>query len=507
MVNSGHEGRMRKPARARTNGQETTMDDTDVVAAVRIQLAEKIGRDRFELWFGPNVRLVLGESTLTVQVPSQFHQNWLRRNFRRDLETVCQQVLGRPVELEFRVVPGIDGKEPPQRPAPSHLQRQLFDDECPPAAGEAASATLTLVPPKSRAAKSSGAANASPARKYASLESFVVGRENQLAWSAAQMVVERTGEVNPLLICGPTGVGKTHLLEGIVNASRRLHGNRHSVFLTAEQFTSIFLEALHKSGLPSFRSKYRNVDLLIIDDIQFLAGKTATLVEFANTVDTLVRQGRQVVAAADRPLPELQKLHPDLAARLAGGMMAKIHPADSATRLGIVRNRAAAIGLPVDDQVQEFIATHLTSHARELIGALNQLLAVWRIRREPITRSMAEEALADLLQQHAKPVQFEQIEKAVCDVFGLDHERLQKTQRAKALNAPRMVAMWLARKHTRAALSEIGSYFGRRSHSTVISAQKAVSKWLTEQAPLRLRDCTCTAEDAIRQVEAKMRAG
>ena len=478
------------------------MDDTDVVAAVRNHLAEKIGSDRFELWFGSNVRLILGDSTLTVQVPSQFHQNWLRRNFRRDLEAVCQEVLGRSLELEFRIVPGLDRKERTARPSPAQLQRQLFEDDVRPASEEATAATLTLDAPKS-----SPAPTAAPGRKYAALETFIVGSGNQLAYAAAQMVVEQTSEVNPLLICGPTGVGKTHLLEGILSASRRLHRERHAVLLTAEQFTSTFLEALHRGGLPSFRNKYRAVDLLIIDDIQFLAGKTATLVEFSSTVDALVRQGRQVVAGADRPLGELQKLNPDLAARLSGGMVAKISPADAATRLGIVRTRAAAIGLPIPDEVQDFIATHLTAHARELIGALNQLLAVWRMRREPITRSMAEDALADLLQQHARPVQFEQIEKAVCDVFGLEHERLQRTQRAKALNAPRMVAMWLARKHTRAALSEIGSYFGRRSHSTVISAQKAVGKWLTEQAQLRLRDTTCSAEDAIRRVEAKLRTG
>ncbi len=482
------------------------MDDTEVVAAVRHHLAEKIGRDRFELWFGPNVHLILGDSTLTVQVPSQFHQNWLRRNFRRELEAVCKALLGRSLELEFRIVPGLDGKERAQRPSPAHLQRQLFEDDVQPAL-QATAATLLLAPPKNSTPKPLPAPASSPGRKYAALDSFVVGSGNQVAYSSAQMVVERTSDVNPLLICGPTGVGKTHLLEGILSASRRLHGNRHAVFLTAEQFTTTFLEALHRGGLPNFRNKYRGVDLLIIDDIQFLAGKTATLVEFSTTVDSLVRQGRQVVVAADRPLAELQKLHPDLAVRLSGGMVAKVSPADAATRLGIVRTRAAAIGLPIDVEVQDFIATRLTSHARELIGALNQLLAVWRIGREPISRSMAEDVLADLLQQHAKPLQFEQIEKAVCEVFGLEQERLQKTQRAKALNAPRMVAMWLARKHTRAALSEIGNYFGRRSHSTVISAQKAVGKWLAEQAPLRLRDTTCTAEDAIRRVEARLRTG
>ncbi|MEX2142692.1 MAG: chromosomal replication initiator protein DnaA [Pirellulales bacterium] len=485
------------------------MDDTEVVAAVRTRLADKIGSDRFELWFGPNVRLVLGESTLAVHVPNQFHQNWLRRNFRRDLETVCQEVLGRALEVEFRIVPALDAKQQAERTAATDPQRQFtFDEDLQPASIEATARTLLLDPPSKRATKNLPVPVASLGRKYAALESFVVGSTNRLAFAAAEMVIDKPGSVNPLFIHGPTGVGKTHLLEGLLSELRRLHPNLNAIFLTAEQFTTTFLEALHRSGLPSFRHKYRAVDLLILDDLQFFAGKAATLVEFSNTLDTLVRQGRQLVVAADRPLAELTELCPQLITRLSGGMVAKVTAADHAMRVGIVRKRAAALGLQIDDDVPEFVATHLTSHARELIGALHQLLAASRIRREPITRSIAEEALADLIQQRAKPVQFQQIEKAVCEIFGLNRETLQQSRRSKALNAPRMVAMWLARKHTRAALSEIGHYFGRRSHSTVIAAHKAVGKWVAEQTELRLSsDTTCKAEDAIRRVEAKLRAG
>jgi chromosomal replication initiator protein len=417
-------------------------------------------------------------------------------------------VLGRGLELEFRVAPALDGRVRAERPSVADPQRQFtFDDDLQPACGESSAATLVLEPPSHRTLKELPSPKASFGRKYAALDTIVVGSSNRLAFAAAEMAAERPGSVNPLFIHGPTGVGKTHLLEGLLSEARRLHGNINAIFLTAEQFTTSFLEALHKSGLPSFRHKYRAVDLLIVDDVQFFAGKTATVVEFSTTLETLVRQGRQLVVSADRPLAELTELCPQLTPRLSGGVTAKITSADHATRLGILSKRAAALGLQITDDVQEFVATHLTSHARELVGALNQLLAVSRIRREPITKAVAEEALADLIGQHAKPIQFQQIEKAVCEVFGLDQETLQQSRRAKALNAPRMVAMWLARKHTRAALSEIGHYFGRRSHSTVISAHKAVGKWVADQMELRLPEAVCKAEDAIRRVEAKLRTG
>jgi chromosomal replication initiator protein len=499
---------MGTPARAHTNGQDTTMDDKEVVAAVLAALAERIGDDRVELWFGPNVRVVARQSTLVVQTPSEFHQNWLRRNFRGDLEAACADVLGRPLAVEFRVSAALGGKNKVTRPAAVDCQRRFEFDE--PADAEVAGAeeTATLVLERPRPVTAAlPQPTLSLGRKYASLDSFVLGSSNRLAHTGAKMVTERPGNPNPLFVYGPTGVGKTHLLEGILSETRRLHGGSHAVFLTAEQFTTSFLEALHRRGFPSFRSKFVGLNLLVIDDLQFFAGKRATAVEFMHTLDRLVRDGRQVVVSADRSPAELRELSPELSTRLAGGMVAKMEPADHATRLGIVRNRAKSLGLEIDADVAEYLATHLTAHARELTGALNQLLATSRIHGAAITRAIAEEALADMILQEARPIAFQQIEKAVCEMFGLGAESLQASCRAKALVAPRMLAMWLARKHTRAALSEIGQYFGQRSHSTVISAQKTVGKWMAEHAKLRLGSKDCEAEDAIRRVEAKLRAG
>jgi chromosomal replication initiator protein len=483
------------------------MDDTEVVAAVLTRLADRIGSERFELWFGANVRLVVGQSVVTVQVPNQFHQNWLRRNFRRDLEVACQEALARPMELEFRVVGGLARSAEP-RTAGNDSQRLLFQDDaavCHEPSSDAAMAVLER--PAKRARVAAVRPTNAVGRKYASLQSFVVGSSNRLAFAAAELVSTNPGTVNPLFIYGGTGVGKSLLLEGILSESRRLHSQVNAVLVTAEQFTSGFLEALRSTGLPSFRSKYRNLDLLIVDDLQFLAGKRATAIEFVHTYEAFARQGHQLVVAADRAPTELRELGPELVTRLSGGMLVKMEAADHVTRVGIIQRRAAELGLQLPAEVEQLIATHLTTHARELIGALNQLLAASRIQREPVTRSLAEEALADLIQQQAKPIQFESIERAVCDVFGLQPSELQQQRRAKALNAPRMLAMWLARKHTRAALADIGQYFGRRSHSTVIAAQKTVSKWVADAAEIQLLDKRCQTEQLIRLVEARMRTG
>jgi chromosomal replication initiator protein len=496
---------MRKPVRADTSCQDGTMDEKEVVSAVLANLSEKVGGERFELWFGEHVRLSVGDSTLLIEVPSQFHQTWLRQNFRGEIEAVCQAVLGRALALEFRVVDALGGKQSKPAPTDRQCRFEFHEEEASPAAPKSAAADRER-PPK-RLNGASGEHSIPPGRKYATLESFVVGSTNRMAHAAAELAALHPGRVNPLFICGPTGVGKTHLLEAVLSEARARHRNLNAALLTAEQFTSNFLQALRGTGLPNFRHKHRGFDLLILDDIQFLVGKRATIIEFLHMLDTFVQHGRQIVVAADRVPAELHELGPEVTTRLASGMVARIDPADHPTRVGIVRRRAAMLNLELDEQVQELLATHLTSHARELAGAIHQLLAISRIRKEPITRAIAEEALADMIQQRARPIRLNEIDKAVCDVFGLSPSSLQASRRAKALNAPRMLAMWLARKHTRAALSEIGEYFGRRSHSTVISAHKAVGKWVAQQSEVALADKLCNVEDAIRRVEAKLRAG
>ena len=486
--------------------QEVIRDDRETLAAFRSLLADRIDKERYDVWFGPSTQLCVRGETLLVTVPHAFYQDWLRRHFRKDLEVAAEQVLGQALSLEFRIVAAATS---------DRVENGMAAKVSATTGAIALSQPAQSFPPAncqpSHPACNGGSQHAAtPAeirRATATLATFVVGNSNCVAHKTAEIAAEQPGTYSPLLIHGPTGTGKTHLLEAICAEYRRRRPRATAVYLTAERFTSSFLEALHGSGLPSFRRKYRDVGLLAVDDVQFFANKRATLVELLHTVETILRSGGQLVLAADRPPAALKMLGPELLARLSGGMVTRIEPAEYATRLGIVRNLAGQFSLSLPDDVQAFVAARFTTQSRELAGALKRLQVAALAHQRPITLALAEETLAELVDQSGRVVKLADIERAVCDVFGLEHESLQSAAKAKAVSHPRMLAMFLARKHTRAALSEIGSYFGRRSHSTVISAQKKVEGWMAAGAPLALDTRTVSLEETIRRVEERMRAG
>jgi chromosomal replication initiator protein len=329
-----------------------------------------------------------------------------------------------------------------------------------------------------------------------------------MAHAAAALAAEQPGAMSPLVIHGPSGAGKTHLLEGICRRMRERNPRSSAVMLSAEQFTTTFLESLHgRRGLPGFRRSLRAADLLVIDDIQFLIGKKATISELLHTIEALQRAGKQVVFASDRDVESLAELGADLQARLRGGMCARILPPDEATRAGIVESLAARRALSIPAEVVAFVAARMTRNTRELAGAVNRLEATSHMLGIPVTLDMAEECLAELVRSSSRAVRLADIERAVCSALGVDPGSLQSSCRVRRVNQPRMLAMFLARKHTPAALSEIGAYFGRRSHSTVISAQRTVDGWIASGSRLTLADAEWGVEEAIRRVEESLRVG
>lgn len=484
------------------------IDDMEIASALQERLAEKVGHERYELWFGDRTRLRLSDTALVVSASSPFLQDWLRTHFRGELEASCHEVLGRPVAVHFQVDASLAGEgdgaprgaSRPERSKGRAAQRARAvagdgDEQAADSGGRADG---------NRRATSPGSSSHGPQRR-GDLASFVVGQHNRLAFASARTVVERPGAVSPLVLYGETGVGKTHLLEGILTEVRRVHPRIHAVYLTAEQFTTCFLEALNGRGLPSFRQKYRHVDVLLLDGVQFLAGKRATLVELLYTVDALLREGRQLVFASDRAPAELRALGPELVARLGGGLVCRLEPADYATRLGIVRNLCRKLDVDMPEAAQSVVASQITRCARELAGAIHRLKITSMAEQQPITRAFAQRVVTELLDQTCAPVQLNDIRRAVCDVFGIPPETLQSSSKVAAVSQPRMLAMWLARKHTRAAMSEIGLFFGRRSHSSVVSAQKKVQRWMTQQTRLTLSSRSCDVEEAIRRVEQSLR--
>jgi chromosomal replication initiator protein len=521
------------------------MNDMDIVSAVHSWLADKLGPIRYELWFGAKTRLSLSAGVLTVESATQFAQDWLRTHYRRQLETACREVAGRDAEIEFCVNAELESdsaSSPNCHAAKEHYEQRGRETKTSNHVSTARTALAHTVNGNRKPSAASLAAAAAgpgqlngtamaangvtvqqlglqtapvgaqggsetPRRRFAALETFVSNTTSQLALAAAKMVAEKPGSLTPLVFHGPPGCGKTHLLEGIWSAARAQHRGANIVYLSAEQFTTYFVEALRGSGLPSFRRKYRGVDLLLIDDVQFLVGKRATLVELLHTIDSLSREGKQLVFSSDRVPAELNQLGPELTTRLAGGMVCRLESPDLQLRQGLVQEFARRLKIELSDDIVQLIATRVTAGAREISGAVNRVHATARMLGKSISFELASEALAGMQSQTARAVRLVDIERAVCGVFGLPGESLQSNQRTKNVSAPRMLAMWLARKHTRAGLNEIGQYFGRRSHSTVISAHKKVSDWMSQESELELADRRCQVDEAIRRVEDQLRVG
>jgi chromosomal replication initiator protein len=474
-----------------------TVESRTLAESVRDALRERIGDERFAVWFGEaqwTLRQSGAGQEIVIRVGQGVTHDWLRRTFRVEVDAVIRERFGQGLavawEATLEAAPdeGVtaDDARRHRRAKPLRVRREPADPGQLPPAGDRAAA-----------------GRHGPRR----LGEFVVGGSNRMASAAVEMAVTRLGELSPLVITGPSGVGKSHLLEAACSRCRELHPEKTAVFLSGEQFTTGFLQALHGSGLPGFRRTCRAADLLVIDDLQFFVGKRATIQELQQTIDALQRQGSQVILGCDRELDALAELGPDLLTRLRGGMNARLLPPDYDVRRGIVTAISQTRSVELSAEVIHYIATHMTRHARELLGAVNRIEATSLMLGVPPSLDLAREALADLVRSSSRSVRLADIERAVCTAFGIELGTLQSGRRARSVSHPRMLAMFLARKHTHAALSEIGGHFGRRSHSTVVAAQKTVAEWLSKGTPMILAESAWDVEEAIRRVEDILRAG
>ena len=470
------------------------MDDSDRLSALRRELAQRLGPQRHELWLGPHTSLEFDTGILRIGCPSQFECQWLRSRLHTILLASCEQVWQERVSVEYHVVAQATGGEP---------QAEATDDAAHPF--QASNSAQALTEPAATNSKNASRTSRLAPRHKSSFANYVVGKSNEVATRMAQSVVEQLGHFGPLLFFGPPGVGKTHLCYAMLQQLRQTSQRAHAVRLTAEQFTGEFLAALDRRSLPSFRQKYRSIDVLFIEDIQFMVGKKATLDELLYTIDTLHERGRQVVLTCDRSPGELQKVSTELVSRVSGGLSIPLKTPEFATRLGIVRQLSVRLKVSLDEEVIALIATQVAGSARQLAGAINRLVATSMAHKSRITMDLARTTLVDYVQQNAPAVRLADIQRAVCEVFGVEPASLKSSRKSRSITEPRMLAMWLARKYTRSALGEIGEYFGRRSHSTVVSAQKKIERLVSENAEISVADRPCQVDEAIRQVEAVLR--
>jgi len=475
------------------------MDDAQIAAALQAELTARIGSERYDFWFASQTQMCVEAGCLTIRAASAFVRDWMRRTFGDDLRACWEAVVGRTTPIEFLV----------ETEADCGLQtanRRIGTSSAPEVRAAHLLPVLDAIGAEDGPARKSASAGTVKPCRGATLARFVVGPSNEYAFRSAELTAHGRQQASPVLFCGPTGAGKSHLLRAVLAEFRRRHPRARAVYLTAEQFTTSFVQALRGSGLPSFRQKCRGAELLLIDDLQFFAGKRRTIEELHHTVDTLVADGRQLVLASDRSLAGLRMLGPELASRLAGGLVCEIDPPEFATRLAILRQFRDELRLAADDDVLTLVATQISCGARELRGAVNRLQAVSAALDRPITRDWVESALGDLARQSTRPVRLADVEQAVCDVFGVEPTQLRSERKGRAVSEPRMLAMWLARKYTRAAWSEIGQFFGRRSHSTVISAHRRVEKLISDQAQIGVGNEPCGVEEAIRRLETALQS-
>ena len=447
--------------------------DSPVLALI----AEKLGEKRYDLWFGhdthcestpckhapsentPNENTLCNHDTekITFYVRNNFRVNSIRRHCKQEIDQSVLEIFGKNIPIDFVV-------KPPQKTEP---KKPVVAPSIPTPIQEMNSPVSALFKKPEFG------------RKFASLTTFLEGLSNREAFRAADWVIHHPGKISPIYFFGPTSVGKTHLLEGIWSAVKKSASRCHPMYMTAEQFLSAFMETI-RSGTPhnrnsTFRSRFTGISHLLIDDIQFFARGDATQIEFLQVFDMLRSQGVQLVFTGDRPLKELP-LRSELLCRLESGLVCGIELPERELSLRICESMVKQRELPMEPEVCRLIASRFGVHARQVSGALNRLYAVHLTTGEPITSAVAEEALGDLLRLNRRDIRLPDISKIVCETFGISEETLRSKSRVKQIAAPRQLAMWLARKYTRSALSEIGVYFGNRSHSSVIAAQKEIDK-------------------------------
>jgi chromosomal replication initiator protein len=517
--------------------------ERDVVAALGPAIARRIGEPRYKLWFERNTRFVRHDDHLSVGVPNRHFQEWLQKTFGTAVAAAAEEVFGCPLEVRFTIDPQLfqtarqeqaeveaaRQAAPAPTPAGGHSteprgrsrNREGAGDTEPrgrsrnrQGAGGAESgrtrSRTVAAPSGSTAPTASGqpARSEQPApvrrtRRWRRLADFVVGPCNRVAHASATSVIEMPGEcANPLVFHGPVGTGKTHLLEGIYAGLRRAHPDWRVTYITAEDFTNRFVQAVRLGRLNTFRKQFRECDVLLLDDLHFLARKKATQEEFLHTFDSLLADGRQMVLTCDCHPRLADDFSPELTDRLLGGAVWSLGPPDGETRRAILEALSAGREGPIfPREVLDFLASQLRGNVRELEGAVQSIRHFSRVTSRPIDVPLVREALAELLRHAVRVVQLADVDRSVCALLRLEAGTLQGKGRAWAISHPRMVAMFLARKHTPAAYSEIGMYFGGRNHSTVVAAEKKVRQWLQDDHELALGERRVRVRELVERVE------
>ena len=451
--------------------------------------------------------LSLEGGRLVVQMPNAFTRDWVHFRYRTALQAALREVSGREWDLHFVTPEGVPPAHTVPAPAPTVINQAGPYSQASPSPAAASAGAPGAAGPGTAAPSSNGqrtripaqpartapVARLEPADDYQiplnpryTFDSFVVGPSNRFAHAACLAVAEAPAEAyNPLFIYGGVGLGKTHLMQAIAQHNRQYYSHRRVVYVSSETFTNELITALQHKAMAAFRAKYRSVDILLIDDIQFIAGKESTQEEFFHTFNALFEVNKQIVISSDRPPREIPHLEERLRSRFEWGLAADVQPPDFETRTAIIRKKAADEGLNVPQDVLLYIAQQAQSNIRELEGALTRVVAYARAIGRPITVELAAEALKDLLAaQHPQPISIATVQQCVARYFGLRPADLIGKTRSRNVAFPRQIAMYLARILTDASLPAIGEEFGGRDHTTVLHACEKIKAQLATDPSL-----------------------
>ncbi|MFH1094086.1 MAG: chromosomal replication initiator protein DnaA [Candidatus Omnitrophota bacterium] len=429
---------------------------TQLWADVLLALKKEVSIQSYETWLKPTQGVLLSNEALTVEVPNKFFREWLVDHYYDVLVQAAGRISGQKLRLDFIV----------SSSAPS-----VFMDTN--------SAVLSQQTEQSTAVHRPDV-YLNP--KY-TFDSFVVGPSNRFAHAASSAVAESPARAyNPLFIYGGVGLGKTHLMQAVGHYILKKNSRAKLTYTSSERFTNQLINAIQNRTTMHFREKYRSVDILLIDDIQFIAGKESTQEEFFHTFNTLYDAHKQIVVSSDRPPKDINRMEERLISRFEWGLITDIQPPDLETRIAILRKKAEREVVKVPDEVMFFIGEKIRSNIRELEGSLIRVVAYSLLTNNPISISIAEEVLKDAIREdsYIKVITLDKVLKIVADQFEIKVSDIKKGGRSQIIAFPRHMAMYLARELTNHSLSEIGEFFGGRDHTTVLHAYGKIKKQSTQ---------------------------
>lgn len=443
-----------------------TQLDEDAAGRIRSRIEELIGSQRYRVWFKDSTQITCAEGLVKVGVPNLFIGGWIEDHFAEAVSQASREVLGGQKAVSYAIDPVLFRT---LRKGQLNCQAAFIEKHD---------------RPKTRGPGGNGDNASSPRRRLRGrLENFVVGPCNRLAHSVACTVVENThGNPGPVLFHSGCGLGKTHLLQGIANALEDGRTSARWLYATGEEFTNQFLYALRAHRLDAFRRRFRDIDVLLLDDVHFIANKKATQEEFLHTFNTIDTGGKTVVLASDAHPKMIADLSESLVSRLVSGMVVRIEQPDFETRCEILRRRAAVTQHQVPEPVIEYVAERIQANVRELEGCLLKLLAYAALTKAPITLVLARQALDDHLAYTGKVLTVSDIEQSVAAFFALTPADLHTSRKSRTIALARNIAMYLARKHTDLSFPEIARLMGNKNHTTVLLACRRITKWLEEDA-------------------------